>query len=71
MITKEFVQKYLDIKERYEYESITDVRYTVMLAELCRKHNVSRETLIQYNMDVDPSKIVTKGKKRKKYEDES
>jgi len=63
MITSEFVQKYLDVKERFEYESITEMRYKVMMLDLCDKYKVDPTKLAQYNMDIEPRKTnVKKGK---------
>jgi len=62
MITSEFVQKYLDVKERFEYESITETRYKVMMLDLCDKYNVDPAKLAQYNMDIEPRKINAKSK---------
>ena len=63
MISKEFVQEYLDIKERFEYESITEMRYKVMMLDLCDKYKVDPSKLAQYNMDIEPRKINAKSKK--------
>jgi hypothetical protein len=60
MITSEFVQKYLYIIERFEYESITEMRYKVMMLDLCDKYKVDPSILAQYNIDIEPRKINVK-----------
>jgi len=57
MISREFVQKYLDLKEMLDYKAITETRYKILILELCAKYNVPPEKLAEYNMDIEPRKF--------------
>ena len=57
MISREFVQKYLEIKEMLEKEEITGERYTALILALCQDYNVDTAKFVEYNMDLEPRKF--------------
>lgn len=57
MISREFVQKYLDIQESLKYGAITDTRYKILILQLCDEYNIDPATLAEYNMDIEPKKF--------------
>ena len=57
MITREFVQKYLDIKEKFEHKQITEIRYKISILELCDEYDIEPAKLSEYNMDIEPKKF--------------
>lgn len=63
MISSKFVQKYLDVKELFEREAITEAKYTALVLELCSEYDINPEELAEYNMYVNPKKIIMYGKK--------
>jgi hypothetical protein len=58
MITKEFVQKYLNIKDLLKCKAITGAKYTALILNLCDKYKVDPAILAEYNMDIEPRKII-------------
>jgi len=57
MISKEFVQKCLDVKEMLDYEAITELKYKILILDLCHKYEVDPAKLAEYNMDIEPRKF--------------
>jgi len=57
MINREFVQKYLDIKDMWEHETINETRYKTLILNLCDKYRINPEKLAEYNIDIEPRKI--------------
>ena len=54
MITREFMQKYLEIKELLESKEIDGTKYTAMILKLCCIYQVDPAKLAEYNMDLKP-----------------
>ena len=57
MISREFIQKYLDVKEMLEKTEITDEQYTAFVIRLCCEYQVDPTKLKEYNMDLEPRKF--------------
>ena len=57
MIPREFVQKYLDVKEQLEKGKITAEKYTALIIKLCCIYQVDPATLAEYNMELEPKKF--------------
>lgn len=57
MISKNFVQKYLDVKEMLEKEKISAEKYTALILTLCNEYRVNPAKLAEYNMDLEPKKL--------------
>ena len=54
MITREFVRKYLNVKEMFERNAITATRYTAMILDLCEEYGVDLAKLEENNMILEP-----------------
>jgi len=59
MITREFVQKYLNIKELLERKEIDDVKYRAMIIKLCCEYQIDPVILTEYNVNLEPKKFDT------------
>jgi len=57
MISREFVKKYLDVKDMLESGEITGERYTALILALCQEYHVVPAKLVEYNMDVEQRKF--------------
>ena len=57
MISREFVQKYLEVKDMLEHEEITEAAYKKLILELCDDYDVDPAKLVEYNMDLEPRKF--------------
>lgn len=57
MISREFVQKYLDVKDMLESGIINEVRYKLLILDLCDEYKVDPAKLTEYNMDLEPKKF--------------
>ena len=57
MIQREFVQKYLDVKEMLEQKKIDGEKYKAMIIKLCYEYHVDPEILAKYNMDLKPRNL--------------
>jgi len=57
MITREFVQKYLNIKEMLDRKEIDSAKYKDIILKLCCIYQVDPAKLAEYNMDLEPKKL--------------
>jgi len=65
MIPREFVQKYLDVKDMLEHGEIDGTKYKAMIIKLCCVYQVDPAILAEYNMDLDPKPIAAPKLKKK------
>lgn len=54
MISREFVQKYLNIKDMLKHKAITETKYTTLILNLCEKYKIDPTKLAEYNIDIEP-----------------
>lgn len=57
MISREFVQKYLEVKEALERRMINEVRYKILILALCDEYKVDPAKFADYNMVLEPKKF--------------
>lgn len=57
MISREFVHKYLEVKDMLKSGIINEVRYKILILELCDEYKVAPAKLAEYNMDLEPKKF--------------
>jgi len=59
MISREFVRKYLDVKELLEKEKMTKEKYRALIIDLCCEYCIDPAILAEYNMALEPKKFGT------------
>jgi hypothetical protein len=57
MISREFVQKYLDVKDLLECGKINDTKYTELILDLCDEYDIDPLKLAEYNMNIRPKRF--------------
>lgn len=57
MIPKEFVRKYLEIKDMLESGTVNEIKYKILILNLCDEYKVDPAMLSEYNMEVEPKRF--------------
>ena len=57
MISREFVRKYLEVKENLEKKVITVNEYKDLIIKLCVEYQIDPAELAEYNMEAVPRKF--------------